>query len=253
MGSCYVVGDLHVKQQEILPVLEKRMETDGVARVVFVGDYCDDWSAGPEKLVGSLEFQRDWAIRLREKGVEVVFLVGNHDIQYLMHTACSGTDRRLYGKVDPLLDEIGLALAHVEQGYLVTHAGLTHDWAHEYLDLPLTVDEIADVLNDRFESRDPIYLEEIASAGYARGGWGLPGPLWADKRELELDPLEGVDQIVGHTPVVGIEREKRGDSELVFCDTFSTRRDGRAIGNGQIVFVEHGIASPVDLFEGAWE
>jgi UDP-2,3-diacylglucosamine pyrophosphatase LpxH len=253
MASCFVVGDLHLKQQEVLPAVERRMEESGVGRVVFVGDYCDDWGASSEKLVGSLEFQRDWAIRMREKGVEVVFLVGNHDIQYLMHTACSGTDRRMYGKVDSLLDEIGLSLAHVEQGYLVTHAGLTHDWAHEYLDLPLTVDEIAEVLNARFESRDPIYLEEIASAGYARGGWGLPGPLWADKRELLLDPLEGVDQIIGHTPVAGVEREKCGTAELVFCDTFSTRRDGRTIGDGQIVKVEHGIASPFDLFKGSWK
>jgi len=44
----------------------------------------------------------------------------------------------------------------------------------------------------------------IWQVGRMRGGWGNPGPIWSDYRELMSDPLPGVNQVFGHTAMSSI-------------------------------------------------
>ncbi|MDO4291151.1 MAG: hypothetical protein Q4C41_07995, partial [Eggerthellaceae bacterium] len=98
----------------------------------------------------------------------------------------------------------------------------------------------------------------------SRGGWSLPGPLWADLRDTLDDALAGVPQIVGHTPVSCVEDYAasyltRGQDALWACDTMSLGY-GAPIGDGSLLLVdESGAAQAVpfpgetDFADVAWE
>ena len=85
----------------------------------------------------------------------------------------------------------------------------------------------------------------LTQAGAGRGGRELPGPVWADRGELCADPLPGLDQIVGHTPVPTVEVRPidAGDGaqapvRLAFCDTFSLTSRLSPIGDGSMLVVD---------------
>ncbi|MDO4291447.1 MAG: hypothetical protein Q4C41_09505, partial [Eggerthellaceae bacterium] len=99
----------------------------------------------------------------------------------------------------------------------------------------------------------------------SRGGWSLPGPLWADLRDALDDALAGVPQIVGHTPVPHAEDYAasglaRGECALWACDTMSLTSYGTPLGDGSMLLVdESGVvqvipfSSEADYADVAWE
>ena len=75
-----VVGDLHLKQQYVLPRIDETFAADAeIGRVVFLGDACDDWGATEADELGAMEFYAKWVGRHRERGMQVDVLLGNHD------------------------------------------------------------------------------------------------------------------------------------------------------------------------------
>lgn len=77
----------------------------------------------------------------------------------------------------------------------------------------------------------------------SRGGWHLPGPLWADLRDLVDDPFHGLSQLVGHTPVETAEAPwvcapDGANASIWACDTMSLFSSGAPIGDGSMLLVD---------------
>ena len=106
-------------------------------------------------------------------------------------------------------------------------------------------------MNDMYVDR--AQWRSLISCGPARHGWGLPGPLWADRRELLRDPFPGLSQIVGHTPIeTASSYEAESGESFWFLDTMSLYRSGRPIGDATALVVGHGETEVVPLFD-EWE
>jgi hypothetical protein len=192
-------------------------------RVVFVGDYFDSF------VVGNAEMKSVFLdlIKLKRTFMEkVILLIGNHDIHYIdSHHRCSGFRAEMYHDFNQMMRENRelFQMAYQNGNYLWTHAGLTDSmWnlhciarlnqAHRDGIFDLTTFKYDEALNFLYE----VGFMPILWAGRGRGGYSsVPGVIWADKRELINDPLKGISQIVGHTPVHSIETYTTEDSNVL--------------------------------------
>ena len=242
-----IIGDVHLKSSRILPTVDEILEDNrDINRLVFTGDICDEWHSSDRTFEYDLRYFEEWVRTKRVDGYTVDAVYGNHDFQYLFRTEGPGTHPSMYGFVIDLLASLDFRMAHVVDGMLVTHAGLTNAWTSKYLGDITSAQDAADQLNTMFDDLDENTMRALYSAGAGRGGVDIPGPLWADKDELKLDAVPYFDQIVGHTPVYTVLDEKslrvdEGDATtLWFCDTFSLTPWMLQIGDGTMIKVTNG-------------
>lgn len=252
-----VIGDTHIKAREILPRVDAFIvHAPSIDRVVFCGDYCDDWHASSDEFKKDISYLAEWVETKRKPGkfaVDMVF--GNHDFQYLLRRPGPGTKECLYDFVNSILFPLGLCMAHTVDGFLVTHAGLTRSWAKRFLDGAedgsLDAESAAAQLNAMLDSGDGRTWDCLDMAGFAVGGLDIPSPLWARIGELLSDQAPNISQIVGHTPVERAYKagnKKTGkDKQIWFCDTFSTYQNGIPFGDGSVLVVDDGVVEVEDL------
>ncbi len=245
LNSILVCGDLHAKYHILEKVKEKAKLFD---KVVFLGDYVDDWNTPPEVSYNLLNSLLEWKNSEPDK---IVLLWGNHDLsEYLKNEyLCSGFNLRTSYLTHNLYSE-NEDKFQVAYGYgplLFTHAGVTEGWLkniYKNYGGILLGDLFADLLNHKCNIKnrpsvqsDIFHEDELSWSGIARGGSKAPSPIWADKSELEEDSLTNpIFQIVGHTPVETITIDDK--KNLVFCDTHSTYRDGKNIGDNSLLQVK---------------
>lgn len=246
MATTLAVGDVHLKHRLVMPRVERAMELLDVDRVVFLGDACDEWHTSDGLALDALRFFADWVGDARGSGLRIDVLWGNHDYQYRLQQQGPGTHGGIMRETRALLRELAPAVATTADGWLLTHAGLTASWADRYLDEPADADEAARQLRFLCESglcRDAL---DLFACGAGRGGWDIPGPLWADRGELEDDAACGLCQIVGHTPVGTCEQVRLGGgAQAWFCDSFSLMPSGVPIGDGSMLAVQDGCPHPI--------
>ena len=244
------IGDLHLKQSFVLPAIDRLLKRrPEIGHVVFLGDACDDWGATATDEVSALRAQAIWAAARRSEGLLVDVLIGNHDLRYLDGRPGPGSVLEVSQELRSLLlTELEAKAAAVAGPYLCTHAGLTEMWAISALgDLPdeVTAQWLANELNAMFQ--DAGSWATLDSCGPGRGGFSLPGPLWADLRELISDPLVGIGQIVGHTPVISVSKMLSAPFGPIFaCDTMSLTRNGYPIGDASVLIVSNTGATAVE-------
>ena len=239
-----VVGDLHLKQQFVLPRIDEMLASDAeIGRVVFLGDACDDWGANEADELNAMEFYAKWVREYRERGMRIDVLLGNHDFCYVRGKRGPGSIMSIMRNLRTILEDALQAKAACAVGpYLCSHAGVTGVWAKRFLpDVPADARAIAQRLNEMLA--DSSYWGDLDSCPPSRGGWSLPGPLWADLRDMLDDALPGVPQIVGHSPVERVENYARGwmtagRDALWACDTMSLMSYGSPIGDGSMLLVE---------------
>jgi hypothetical protein len=141
----------------------------------------------------------------------VKYLLGNHDMQYLFPDiealGCSGwrmnTAAAFEKLMTPAIRERMLRLhcwIETEKGtWLVSHAGLHPTKAQH----PVTgvsrewIDRICETALDRIKRH---HMDNLLAAGERRGGLRgeIGGITWLDWRDFV--PVEGLNQVVGHTP-----------------------------------------------------
>ena len=247
------MGDTHLKQKIILPRVDAAIDQYDIDRVVFLGDYCDEWYSNDSLALAALEYLADWAEDIKESShVVCEFVLGNHDMQYLLGTKGPGMHLSLIHEVRELLESLNLVAATTVDDFLITHAGLTQEWADLYLDDAESAESVKKELNALFESEIPENWHDLLACGSGRGGFDSPGPLWADKNELWEDAVVGIKQIVGHTPVADCYQLETMDSlltegleEIWLCDTFSLSSDLYPIGDGSMLLLSDGEVSVV--------
>lgn len=235
--SSLIIGDLHLKQKIVLPLVDHVIDANPeITRVVFLGDACDDWGAGEREEIAAMEFYASWVESRREQGLRVDVLLGNHDFCYLRARRGPGSVISIFREIRAILEnDLRTQLSTCVGPYLCSHAGLTAAWTRHYLaDIPTSAQEASDALNAMLA--EPECWPALDSCPPSRGGWSLPGPLWADLRDLVDDPMPYFGQIVGHTPVptattcpvVARSRKDDEDSCTAACDTPAEPHDGAA-------------------------
>ena len=210
-----IIPDVHEQIEKVKKLLEKYPDL----WVVFLGDWFDSFANHGLPTYNTFETCR-W---LRENILNPLytFLWGNHDLHYafpINAMCCSGWngqklsiirnhlgDTKEGWKKFKLFHWIGEPANNDERGnvenkeYLCTHAGL-----HPYLLNPvlgfgkkcLAEMEEEALYKLRYEQQ----VVPLLLCGRGRGGPGrVGGVVWLDW-DQEFTPIEGLNQIVGHTP-----------------------------------------------------
>ena len=205
-------------------------------KVVFSGDYVDDWSVPDELMLYNL---REIINLKKEYKDKVVLLLGNHDLMYMFlgkkAHSCSGY-RPTYAEAVHYMFEDNKDLFQFAYGiisnagkdvHLWTHAGIVQSWYVTrfvpYIEKAGLKDiPIYDQLQCAFRDYEPCLFD----VGYYRGGY-MPtgGPVWADAQELFFDPLPNIHQIVGHTRVGELRTHDIDGGSITFIDTQQTNKE----------------------------
>jgi len=185
-----VVGDLHGKLDLAKDVLFNFQDD----RIVFVGDYLDSFEYPDNHHIDLLELLLD---ANDDSSLDVVTLMGNHELSYLIPSMrCSGYRQTIQDYIDAkpwMVREMVTKLKTYtyENGWLITHAGVSADW------LPVNPKLLPTCLDV------PPCSHELYQIGRGRGGpFAVGGPFWCDYRK-EFKPIPGVKQIFGHTRAAG--------------------------------------------------
>ncbi|KAF1296613.1 hypothetical protein BAU15_14830 [Enterococcus sp. JM4C] len=243
-----LVGDIHLKAQIILPMVEQKIRHLSCYRVILLGDYMDAYNQNRNisLYMDELDYILMWQSKMQVLGVEVITLMGNHDAPYLINQPKMFSIRDADGfiRVKKKLLKLKLQIAFLLDEYVVSHAGYTQDYDLE--DWHLTI------LNENtLEKVD--WLDK--HVGASRGGEYLSGsPLWADfEQELCMFPNPNYPkQIVGHTPQRQIHIMEKSNFSIAGIDTFQVTPIKTApyyelFGNGEILLYENDTLCPVDL------
>lgn len=219
-----VIPDVHLKPWIFDKAMEI-MENSDCERAVCLGDIADDWGLQDDVALYEETFKK--ALAFAEKYPDTLWCYGNHDLAYLWDKyGHPGFSSRAQDTVceylNSLKDTVDLAMMHRVDNVLFSHAGLTKEFVEYYL----------------AEYKDDVdALVEAVNCADKYALWDDTSPLWARPQEyyVEGDMFpSGYLQVVGHTPV----RHITDQGELLTVDTFSTRSDGRPIGNEEMCWVD---------------
>jgi hypothetical protein len=193
-----VIADLHHRNHWV----ESYLASQEYDEVIFLGDYFDGLHDTPEQARAMAQWLKESIGKPRR-----IHLMGNHDIWYAYgcpYAYCSGNSEGKKEAIDSVLtasDWEQIGLCHFSQRFLFSHAGIHERWFRHSIH-GVTVGYVKKVCeigrqNLLNGNPDPIFM-----AGHARGGgYGRqPGGItWLDFNH-EFDPIDGLNQIVGHTP-----------------------------------------------------
>jgi hypothetical protein len=208
-----VIPDIHHQISAVDAVLA-REEFD---RVVFLGDYFDDFHDTPEKA-------RQTAAWLKQRLADpsMIFLYGNHDLPYRYSAPgleCSGFSVEKREAILEVLDEDDWSTVRLHawiDGFLITHAG----WNEAFCDMSgrVTAEYIDSMCAECLADLDAGRMHSLVAAGRSRGGIApVGGIVWQDWSELE--PIAGLHQVVGHTPSTEIRFKETETGTAVCMDT----------------------------------
>jgi hypothetical protein len=241
-----IIADIHHKinkAQTIISILEK---DQNIQNVILLGDYFDDFNDTPEKA-------KETAAWLKESlsFPKRIHLFGNHDLAYFYpyhpHLKCPGWTMEKQKQINNIIspediekfksyvliepEEINTGTGGPHPITLVTHAGITIPSLYGINNPKETLEDQRLSFLKEFSPQEHIknFIEESKTWSQAlKKGTFHPfmrqgsrvgetchgGPQWLDWSELE--PIKGINQIVGHSIVKSPEIKKTNDS-LNYC------------------------------------
>lgn len=206
----FLIPDVHEEWEKARKFRDKA-NLQSVDGVVWFGDLLDSFNHTEESLAGTIELVGDVL------DSDDVILFGNHDIQYIFNCRefmCSGYRRDTMDEIreSGIADDwavLGQSIYAVD-GWWLSHAGVG----------PVVFDRYGSPEDIEVESRIQLndrILSLLTGAGYYRGGFHAEGgPMWLDWN-MEFKPIEGVNQVVGHTKSAEILRSKSGKNSINYC------------------------------------
>ena len=219
------VGDTHLQFGLIESFIKETVKSENVEQIVFVGDYLDQWNCDTNGQLYINELRRllDFKNEMNSQNIDVIFLVGNHDVPYLTqqyeYYSCKQVNclNKIYNLLTALQPQIAFK---VTDNLIASHAGY--------------IDEV-DMKDCHFESWSIDLIDEYLylqnKVGQSRGGYyTYGGVLWMDLQDLlALDT--NFQQVVGHTPVKEIDVTNK----TIGIDTFSLTSSYQPIGDGSLL------------------
>lgn len=204
MAKILAIGDIHTK----IWIIEKVAKViDHYDKVIFCGDYADDFKASPQDTLNTWNSLKDMQSQNRSK-IELV--IGNHDYIYVNDTPSlqSGYNPMTHVLIDAPENKslkgwlTGLPVVIEIDGVAYSHAGIANEWSG---------------------------LQDVG------GLWNDTSPIWA--RPNSSITYKDTPQVFGHTPSETCYEIKHG----VWCiDTFSTMPDGTPFSDGSVLQVIDG-------------
>lgn len=207
-------------------------------KCILLGDYFDNFNDTPDHAHNTAV----WLKELVLTNPKIVPLIGNHDQYYFWpwysYFRGSGYSEAKSHAIRKVLNQDDVAkfkFFTVEQGYALSHAGLTcHLWK-EFLrneddDAVTTLDFFYKVLTERVNRNlNMIGMNrpaELFMAGWDRGGdCRYGGMTWCDWRSFA--PIKGINQIFGHSPhnlpEVLIQKKKGDIKRYVSNDFYNSK------------------------------
>ena len=185
---------------------------------IFLGDYTDPYYTLEyvdfDQMIEQIEKMFDFK---REHPDNVLILVGNYDLQYILHYGETNrydydpTHReRLFAVFEDNQDLIYGVAYNIGDKYLISHAGVTLDWFMKYCAteekeaLKMDISEIAEKVNKVWEENKKAFtfMANAKMSDYC-GISSTQSPLWVRPSTLWYHNVFGTDsgkiQIVGHT------------------------------------------------------
>ena len=226
-----VIPDIHLKP-ELFDHSAKLLRAGTVAdRAVCLMDIADDW--GQQQNIALYEETYDTAIRFARDFPDSLWCLGNHDCSYLWQGFESGYSRAAEYTVRMKLQELrsclpvksasSIAYIHRIDNVLFMHGGLSEAFVEEHISEGLSgnPDDVIETINSY--GRDEM--------------WTDGSPIWFRPQERKRERLyrEGdLLQVVGHTPVKRVCRER----SVVSTDVFSTYWNGKPIGRHEFLVID---------------
>ena len=201
-----IIPDIHNKYTLAECIIDKE-DTD---RIVFLGDYFDDWYDTPE-----IAYNTALWLKTSLNDPKRTHLIGNHDLSYITNgdKSCPGWN----GAKQMFINKVGINwkllryFTYIDQ-WLCTHAGLSNDFFNAYNNLGLS----PNMFIHKFEINPDIKFRLYMCSPSRGGRDSHSGILWCDYDEF-ID-IPNVKQIFGHT--CGCIRRVIGkDSEHICLDT----------------------------------
>ena len=222
-----VIPDVHLKPW-MFDRASEILNSGAAKKAVCLMDIPDDW--GQEYNLGLYEETFDAAIRFQKEFSETLWCYGNHDLSYewlqyesgFSSVAIPVVQKKLSELRRELPDRSQMAYIHRIDDVLFLHGGLTHAFVKYYAN---DVD---------YDDTDAV-IEKINLLG-RNEMWDDASPLWFrpqfynEKMYKEEDLL----QVVGHTPVMQIDRL----GNMLSCDLFSTYSTGDPIGTQEYLLID---------------
>lgn len=203
MKITLIIPDLHLRWEQA----EKIIKHVGSDEIIFLGDYFDDFGDDAQS-VGETADWLEHSVTLPNR----IHLFGNHDVHYAFpqpHFQCSGYEQWKHFMIrdryptNKVWDK--LKWYHVLDGkFLLTHAGLHKFYLPDQIkalrtDRPAFLKAITEYLDEEI-IKDHRNKGWALHAGHSRGGMQRVGGItWCDF-EREFYPIQGLNQILGHTP-----------------------------------------------------
>lgn len=203
-----IIPDVHEQIGKLKKVIEK-YDPD-VEWIVFLGDFFDTFKGLTWETHETTRWLADNLLNPK-----YVFVWGNHDLHYMMPInamICSGFDAKKLAIIRNILSDKHwkqFKLAHFlwdqpepnedRNEWLVSHAGLHpyfihpyHGWSRKYV-----AEQCEEAM---YKLKYEQNVVPLLQCGRGRGGIArIGGIVWADWNR-EFEPIEGLNQIVGHTP-----------------------------------------------------
>lgn len=208
MSKVLAVGDIHTKSWIFYEVAEL---IDLYDKVVFVGDYADNWNTNPLQSIGTWKALHMLMQSYPEK---VHAVIGNHDYAYI-HPEIAGRSSGWNPVTFTLLNApenkylkdwlLTLPITLKVDGVTFSHAGVTDQWDGK---------------------------EDVASI------WSDVSPIWARPPKFGgRISYKNMPQVIGHNP----SEEIWNPEPHVWCiDTFSQHQDNSPIGDQTLLEIIDG-------------
>lgn len=221
------IGDTHGRS-----IWKKIVEKNkDASKIIFLGDYFDSFDISFEEQMTNFLSILDYKKKNPEK---VVLLFANHEYHYMRdysNDSYSGYQEEHLLQIETVLkkaiEEDLLKIAHMEKGYLFTHAGLTKTW----MENNKIKGGVAAQINLLFKNNPNVFKFTPSTTLDHYGDSITQGPIWVRPRALLSDLPEGFKQVVGHTHQTEITDDLSG--KVFFIDVLDNCNQYLIINDGE--------------------
>lgn len=235
-----VIPDIHLKPF-MFRQADELMRSQHVDKAVCLMDIPDDWGKQDKQDEYAETF--DAAEAFQKDHPDTLWCYGNHDLCYLWDgresgysTACADYIRDRLFALQDLIPSGNLSVVQKIDNVLFSHAGISAEFVRNALNINEYRTPVEDVLYQINQNSRRLLWKENSPIWFR---------VWTDlatQEDIDIGLYPAVRmyqeedylQVVGHTPV----RQILTYRNMLFCDTFSTYRDGNPIGTEDFLLLD---------------
>lgn len=191
-----VLPDIHNRIEEAQHVLE----TYPHDKLIFLGDVFDQFDDNADDAFKTARWFKE---QIQKYGDKAVWLLGNHDAPYRFPFNkamwCPGFEQQKSKAINSVMTQEEwnkIKLCHFQEGHLFSHAGFSKDLFR--VEKQYEIENILSESKIAIDYTKNLVYHRFMAWGRSRGGSDrFDGCLWVDWHAL--NPIEGINQVVGHS------------------------------------------------------